>query len=111
MIFRARWLLGVCLCLLVSGDALAQKPPEEELKALCADDNMEVSLFASEPMITNPSAIDIDTHGRVWVAEIQWYRGKAKQPAGRQDQGPRRHRRRRPRRQSRPSSPKGCSHR
>ena len=31
-------------------------------------------------MITNPAAIDIDTHGRVWVAEIQWYRGGAKNP-------------------------------
>jgi len=57
-----------------------QKPPEEALKALVIPDDMEVSLFASEPMITNPSAIDIDTHGRVWVAEIQWYRARAKQP-------------------------------
>jgi putative membrane-bound dehydrogenase-like protein len=60
--------------------ALAQRPPAEALKALKVADEMDVALFASEPMITNPSAIDIDTHGRVWVAEIQWYRGKAKQP-------------------------------
>ena len=63
----------------VSG-AFAQRPPAEALKALKVADEMDVSLFASEPMITNPSAIDIDTHGRVWVAEIQWYRGRAKQP-------------------------------
>ncbi|MCE9606623.1 MAG: c-type cytochrome [Planctomycetia bacterium] len=60
--------------------ALAQKPPEEELKALVVPDDMEIKLFASEPMITNPSAIDIDTKGRVWVAEIQWYRRAAKTP-------------------------------
>ncbi|MEX2142784.1 MAG: PVC-type heme-binding CxxCH protein [Pirellulales bacterium] len=60
--------------------ALAQRPPAKALKALKVADEMEVSLFASEPMITNPSAIDIDTQGRVWVAEIQWYRARAKQP-------------------------------
>jgi putative membrane-bound dehydrogenase-like protein len=54
--------------------------PQEQLKTLRVPDGFEVSLFASEPMITNPSAIDIDTHGRVWVAEIQWYRARAKQP-------------------------------
>ncbi|HVX10859.1 MAG TPA: PVC-type heme-binding CxxCH protein [Pirellulales bacterium] len=60
--------------------AAAQRPPEEELKAIDVPDDMEVSLFAAEPMITNPSAIDVDTNGRVWVAEIQWYRAKAKEP-------------------------------
>jgi hypothetical protein len=47
---------------------------------LRAADEFNVSLFASDPMITNPAAIDVDTQGRVWVAEIQWYRGKAKNP-------------------------------
>jgi putative membrane-bound dehydrogenase-like protein len=60
--------------------ACAQKTPEEALKSLKIPDEMEVTLFASEPMITNPSAIDVDTHGRVWVAEIQWYRGGLKRP-------------------------------
>lgn len=60
--------------------ALAQKGPEESLKTLKVPEGWDVSLFASEPMITNPSAIDIDTQGRVWVAEIQWYRKAAKQP-------------------------------
>lgn len=55
-------------------------PAEEELKTLRVPEGFNVSLFASEPLITNPSAIDIDTHGRVWVAEIQWYRAKAKDP-------------------------------
>ncbi len=41
---------------------------------------MNLSVFASEPMITNPTAIDIDTQGRVWVAEIEFYRSKAKNP-------------------------------
>src|SRR5688572_5750086 len=72
--------LAASILALLTQSALAQKPPAEALKALKVSDEMDVSLFASEPMITNPLAIDIDTHGRVWVAEIQWYRGKAKQP-------------------------------
>jgi putative membrane-bound dehydrogenase-like protein len=60
--------------------AQAQLSPEQELKTLKAAPGFEVSLFASEPLITNPSAIDVDTQGRVWVAEIQWYRGGVKNP-------------------------------
>ncbi|REK09833.1 MAG: hypothetical protein DWQ37_17115 [Planctomycetota bacterium] len=60
--------------------APAQLSPEEELKTLEAAPDFEVSLFASEPLVTNPAAIDVDTHGRVWVAEIQWYRGGAQNP-------------------------------
>jgi putative membrane-bound dehydrogenase-like protein len=74
-------LVVVCHLLIVRGVvALAQLPPEEELKTLKAAPGLKVSLFASEPLITNPAAIDVDTHGRVWVAEIQWYRGGAKNP-------------------------------
>src|SRR5262245_66659303 len=60
--------------------AFAQMTAQEQLRTLRVPPDVDVSLFASEPMITNPSAIDVDTHGRVWVAEIQWYRGSAKQP-------------------------------
>ena len=60
--------------------ARGQFSPGEELKTLKAAPEIEVSLFASEPLIKNPAAIDVDTHGRVWVAEIEFYRGGAKQP-------------------------------
>ncbi|MGD9720805.1 MAG: PVC-type heme-binding CxxCH protein [Pirellulales bacterium] len=65
---------------LVAPFALAQQSPEAELKTLRAATDLDVSLFASEPLITNPAAIDVDAHGRVWVAEIQWYRAGAKTP-------------------------------
>jgi len=65
---------------LLAPQALAQKSPEEELATLRVSDGVEAVLFAAEPLITNPAAIDVDTHGRVWVAEIQWYRGAAKDP-------------------------------
>ncbi|MBX9790262.1 MAG: c-type cytochrome [Pirellulales bacterium] len=58
----------------------AQLPAEEELKHLRAANGLELSLFAAEPLLTNPAAIDVDTHGRVWVAEIQFYRRFADKP-------------------------------
>jgi putative membrane-bound dehydrogenase-like protein len=73
--------VGVCALILFAAQAaLAQLPPAEELKALQVPPGFDISLFASEPMITNPAAIDVDTKGRVWVAEIEWYRSKAKNP-------------------------------
>ncbi|MCA9268518.1 MAG: dehydrogenase, partial [Planctomycetales bacterium] len=51
---------------------------EEELAALQTAEGVEAVLFAAEPLVVNPAAIDVDTHGRVWVAEIQWYRSQAK---------------------------------
>ena len=37
-------------------------------------DGLEVSLFASEPLVRNPTDIDVDERGRVWVAEGVNYR-------------------------------------
>ncbi len=80
--FRGAFLaaLASALTALLAAGAPAQLPPEQSLHTLTAAAEFEVSLFASEPLITNPAAIDVDTRGRVWVAEIQWYRGGAKNP-------------------------------
>ena len=72
-------LLAVSLSFYGSSVA-AQQSPAEELASMQPAENIDVSLFAAEPMIANPSAIDVDSSGRVWVAEIQWYRSQAKQP-------------------------------
>jgi putative membrane-bound dehydrogenase-like protein len=64
----------------LTSSAWAQKSPEEQLSLMQVPDGFEVQLFAHEPMVRNPSAIDVDTQGRVWVAEIQWYRRNAKDP-------------------------------
>ncbi len=77
-----RAVLAALLLVLLAAPLAAQQSPEKELEALKAADGFDVSLFASEPLITNPSAIDVDTQGRVWVAEIQWYRSKAKKATG-----------------------------
>ena len=37
---------------------------------------LEVSLFAAEPFLANPTNIDVDHLGRVWVCEVINYRQK-----------------------------------
>ncbi|MFM1770438.1 MAG: hypothetical protein RJA22_2967 [Verrucomicrobiota bacterium] len=41
---------------------------------MTAAEGLEVTLFASEPMVVNPADIDIDARGRVWVCEGANYR-------------------------------------
>ncbi|WP_353717589.1 PVC-type heme-binding CxxCH protein [Dyadobacter sp. 676] len=43
---------------------------------LTVADGLEATLFASEPAITNPTNIDVDHLGRVWVCEAYNYRPK-----------------------------------
>jgi hypothetical protein len=57
--------------------------PAKATSYLDVADGLEVTLFASEPMMTNPSDIDIDAQGRVWVCDVQNYRGhNGLRPAG-----------------------------
>jgi putative membrane-bound dehydrogenase-like protein len=67
---------AVSLASFVAGtpQASAQHTPEESLNHLKPAPEFNVALFASEPLVTNPAAIDVDTQGRVWVAEIEYYR-------------------------------------
>src|SRR5438093_3229807 len=57
------------------------------LKQFTVADGLEVSVFASEPMVRNPTDMDIDERGRVWIAEGVNYRSSFQkwgvlQPAG-----------------------------
>src|SRR6266508_6420638 len=53
-----------------SGPAAAR----EQIKNLKTAEGLEVTLFASEPMVRNPADMDIDARGRVWVTEGANYR-------------------------------------
>ncbi|HEY1186000.1 MAG TPA: PVC-type heme-binding CxxCH protein [Gemmata sp.] len=73
----------VCLlALLALASPLSAQPkggplaPEAALKALKVADGFQVELFAAEPMLINPTSIDVDHKGRVWVAEAVNYRRK-----------------------------------
>src|SRR4051812_8968239 len=72
-----RLLLTSVFVLLGTAPVSAQKgplPPEEALRALKVADGFQVDLFAAEPMLINPTSIDVDHKGRVWVAEAVNYR-------------------------------------
>jgi putative membrane-bound dehydrogenase-like protein len=65
----------------LSNPLLAADPPRsgpdaarEQLKAMKVPDGLEVTLFASEPMVRNPANMDIDARGRVWITEGANYR-------------------------------------
>jgi putative membrane-bound dehydrogenase-like protein len=53
---------------------LAQVSAEESAKKLKPAEGLEATLWASEPMVVNPTNIDIDSRGRVWVTEGLNYR-------------------------------------
>jgi len=72
-------LLVLCLGWLVT-PAVAQKTPQETVASISAVDGFEVKLFAAEPMIVNPIAVDVDTYGRVWVTEGTKYRRNVADP-------------------------------
>ncbi len=65
-------LLGVSV--LFAWCAHAQLSPEESLAQLRTASGLRVSLFAAEPDLVNPTMIDVDAQGRVWVTEAVNYR-------------------------------------
>ncbi|HRO44473.1 PVC-type heme-binding CxxCH protein [Agriterribacter sp.] len=48
--------------------------PENALSGLKGAEDLQISLFAHEPMLLNPTNMDIDEKGRVWVCEGYNYR-------------------------------------
>jgi putative membrane-bound dehydrogenase-like protein len=65
----------------------AQVPPEKAVSTFSVAPGLEMTLWASEPLFVNPTCIDIDHKGRVWVCESVNYRDTLhhrplKRPAG-----------------------------
>ena len=61
----------------VATDSLTEEQmhlPENALKGLVIADGLEVKAMATEPMLRNPTNIDVDERGRVWVTEAYNYR-------------------------------------
>lgn len=68
-----------------SGGAAHNRPASreaalEDLKKMTVAEGLEVTLFASEPMMVNPCDMDIDARGRVWITEGANYRKWANPP-------------------------------
>ncbi|GAB3278871.1 hypothetical protein GCM10027347_53340 [Larkinella harenae] len=60
--------------------------PQNALKGLSVASGLTVQLMATEPTLKNPTNIDIDARGRIWVTEAHNYRsainGNPANPAG-----------------------------
>ncbi|MEX2187435.1 MAG: PVC-type heme-binding CxxCH protein [Pirellulales bacterium] len=57
------------------GNDSEQRDPENAVAGLDVYEGLEATLFASEPTLTNPTNIDVDARGRVWVCDVANYRG------------------------------------
>src|SRR4029077_10703390 len=57
------------------------------MKTFKTPDGLQASLFAAEPMIQNPTNIDIDPKGRIWAVEClnyrKWYSPKLREAGDR----------------------------
>ena len=54
--------------------AYAQVGPEESAAQVKVPDGLESTLWAAEPLVLNPTNLDVDSRGRVWVTEGLNYR-------------------------------------
>lgn len=61
------------LCAAVLFNACTQKE-KSITKDLHVSSDLEVTLWASSPMINNPTNMDVDSRGRIWVTEAVNYR-------------------------------------
>src|SRR5207302_10522163 len=75
-VMRVRLSFVVSLtCFLFPAAASAQiRDDREALKTLKVPEGFEIRLFAGSDICHNPTAIDVDIYGRVWVAEGVHYR-------------------------------------
>jgi putative membrane-bound dehydrogenase-like protein len=62
------------LALNVPAPARAQVGPAESARKVKPADGLEATLWAAEPMVHNPTNMDIDSRGRVWISEGLNYR-------------------------------------
>ena len=54
--------------------AAEQRLPANALKGLVTTDGLETTVMATEPFFRNPTNIDVDDRGRVWITEAYNYR-------------------------------------
>lgn len=59
-----------CLCLI----ACSVTPEEPDVPELFLPDDLEATLWAESPMFYNPTNMDVDARGRIWVTEAVNYR-------------------------------------
>ena len=74
-----RYLIAlVSVCTFLASPARSQLPPDKAAETFTVSPGLEMKLWASEPLFSNPTCIDIDHKGRVWVIESVNYRDTLK---------------------------------
>ena len=74
-------LFGLSFSLVASAEG--PLTPEQTVAAVKLHGDLEAKVFASEPMIANPTNIAVDERGRVWVCDVVNYRdNQGKRPDG-----------------------------
>lgn len=84
-----RRLLPVFCLLILTATASAQVAADKALATMTVSDGLELSLWASEPLFVNPTCIDVDHRGRVWVCESINYRSRLRGQPLREPKGDR----------------------
>ncbi len=79
---------------LAGGKTITDKPygfaaANEQMKDFTTPQGLSATLFAAEPKVQNPTNIDIDPKGRVWVLEAVNYRSSIKEWGVLRDEGDR----------------------
>ena len=79
----------VLLFYLTLTNLVSQQPPGETLRSLKVSPDLEATLWASEPNVVNPTNMDIDERGRIWITEAVNYRRQLRQQPDYRDEGDR----------------------
>lgn len=71
--------LALVSCLVCAEESNLDHPfgfavAQSQVKQMSVAEGLEVTLFAAEPMVVNPTDMDIDSRGRVWITEGANYR-------------------------------------
>ncbi len=87
MLFRLQFLVLSLFCVAVASaqtfDPKKVKSQHVDPSQFVAKGDLEVTLWANSPMFFNPTNIDIDKDGRIWVAEgVRYRRNHERRPAG-----------------------------
>lgn len=63
-----------CVAMAANPAGVGPEAARKQTEQLVVHPDLEVTLFASEPMVVNPANIDVDHRGRVWSTEGANYR-------------------------------------
>ncbi|MGH9341545.1 MAG: PVC-type heme-binding CxxCH protein [Acidobacteriota bacterium] len=74
-------LFFVGICIFAGIRSSSQQSPQETVQQLHTPPGLEITLWASDPDVINPTNMDIDERGRIWITEAVNYRRQLfKQP-------------------------------